>query len=382
MKRPIYLDCAATTPVAPQVAVKMAECLTSDGCFGNAASTAHIYGWQSAEVVDRARQQVADLLAVDIREIVFTSGATESNNLALKGAALANKAKGRHIISSSIEHKSVLDTLAYLAGQGFDISLITPNRDGVIQVGQVKELLRDDTVLVSLMHVNNELGTVTDIAAIGELTRQHGIIFHVDAAQSAGKLALDGKAMKVDLMSLSAHKMYGPKGAGVLYVSRVPQAVLQAQIHGGGHEKGLRSGTLATHQIVGMGEAAVLAKSELVTEVERVRQLRDRLWRGVADLSGLRRNGSVDKVSAGHLNICFSGVDGETLLMSLRELALSSGSACNSDSMKPSYVLTAIGLSDRDADSSLRFSVGRYTTEEEIDQAVEHIRQVYQRLQS
>lgn len=382
MNKAIYLDYAATTPVDPVVAEKMMACLTLGGNFANAASRSHMYGWQAEAAIEDARQQVADLLRVDLREIVWTSGATESNNLAIKGVMQANQARGRHMITSSIEHKSVLDCCEQLAEQGFEITYLSPNKDGLISSSQVKDAMRDDTVLVSLMHVNNEIGSITDIAAIGEITREKNVLFHVDAAQSAGKLNIDCKAMKVDLMSVSAHKMYGPKGAGCLYVSRQPKVNIVAQIHGGGHERGMRSGTLATHQIVGMGEAAHIALNGMEQEGLRIAELRDALWAGIADLSGVRRNGCVSDVSAGHLNICFDGVDGETLLMSMRQLAISSGSACNSASMKPSYVLTAIGLNDAQADSSVRITIGRFTRREDIEKAVEHIRDVYSRLQA
>lgn len=384
MKPPIYLDYAATTPVDPRVAEKMAECLTMQGNFGNAASRSHLYGWKAEEAIEHARQQVASLINADLREIVWTSGATESDNLAIKGAVEACRLQGkpgRHIITSLIEHKAVLDSCEYLQAAGYQVRYLQPDSTGCITVEQVKEALTEDTVLVSLMHINNETGAITDIAAIGELTRKLGVVFHVDAAQSAGKLALDCKAMKIDLMSLSAHKMYGPKGVGVLYVSRQPKVDVAAQIHGGGHERGMRSGTLATHQCVGMGEAAEIAANVLTQESGVIAQLRDALWQGIADLPGIKRNLQSDVVSPGHLNICFSGVEGETLLMSLRQLAISSGSACNSASMKPSYVLKAMGLSDRDADSSVRLCVGRFTRQEDVDNAVEHIRNVYGRLQ-
>ncbi len=380
MKQAIYLDYAATTPVDLRVAEKMMACLTIDGNFGNPASRSHLYGWKAEEAVETARAQVASLIGAELREIVWTSGATEANNLALKGIADQYQAKGRHIVTSAIEHKAVLDCCDFLQLKGFEVTYLQPSREGLISAEQVKSAIRDDTILVSLMHINNELGTKTDLAAIGEITRAANVLLHVDAAQSAGKVPVDVKALKVDLMSLSAHKMYGPKGIGALYVSRQPQVHVGAQIHGGGHERGMRSGTLATHQIVGMGEAAALAESELVEESLRISQLRNKLWSGIADLNGISRNGAVDAMSPGHLNVSFRGVEGETLLMSLRELAISSGSACNSASMKPSYVLTALGLSDSEADSSLRLSVGRFTEEADIDKAVEHIRTVYSRL--
>jgi cysteine desulfurase len=380
MKQAIYLDYAATTPVDPRVAEKMMGCLTMTGNFGNPASRSHLYGWKAEEAVEGARTQVAQLIGAELREIIWTSGATEANNLAIKGVAEKQRHKGLHIITSLIEHKAVLDCCEYLEQNGFEITYLQPSSEGLIEARQVQAALRDDTILVSLMHMNNELGTITDIAAIGEITRASNVLFHVDAAQSAGKISIDVKAMKVDLMSLSAHKMYGPKGIGALYVSRQPKVDLAAQLHGGGHERGLRSGTLATHQVVGMGEAAVLVDEDLESESSRIRQLRDRLWAGISDLKGVRRNGSVDAISPAHLNVSFAGVEGETLLMSLRELAISSGSACNSASMKPSYVLTALGLSDAQADSSVRLSIGRFTEEADVDKAVEHIRTIYARL--
>ena len=380
MKLPIYLDYAATTPVDPAVAEKMAGCLTIDGNFANPASRSHIYGWKAEEAVEQARQQVAALIGADMREIVWTSGATEANNLAIKGAAQANAGKGRHIITSAIEHKAVLDTCAWLQTQDYDVTYLQPSADGMITAEQVQAALRDDTVLVSLMQVNNELGTVTDIAAVGAVTRAAGVLLHVDAAQSAGKLPIDVNALQVDLLSLSAHKMYGPKGIGALYVRREPKVQLQAQIHGGGHERGMRSGTLPTHQIVGMGQAAVIADDTLPEESLRITALRNSLWHGLADLPGIKRNGCAEAVSPGHLNICLRGVEGETLLMSLREIAVSTGSACTSASLEPSYVLKAIGMSDKDADSSLRISIGRFTTEADINSAISHIRTVYTRL--
>jgi cysteine desulfurase len=377
MNKPVYLDYAATTPVDEQVIEKMTACLSCDGVFANAASTAHSYGWQAAEAVETAREQVAALINADVREIVFTSGATESDNLALKGVAEAYQAKGKHIITSSIEHKAVLDSAGELEKKGFSVTYLKPDAAGIISVAAVCDALREDTILVSLMHVNNETGVVTDIAEIGKLCRAKQVLFHVDAAQSMGKLAVDVKAMQIDLLSISAHKMYGPKGIGALYVSRKPLVELCAQMHGGGHERGMRSGTLANHQIVGLGEACVLAQKNMADDSRRIAALRDKLWAGIAHLPGIKRNGSSEAVAANFLNVCFSGVEGEILLMSLRKLAVSSGSACNSASLKPSYVLTAMGLSDSDADSSIRFSLGKYSTEDDIQQAIEHICEIY-----
>lgn len=379
MRKPIYLDYAATTPVAPEVAAQMMQCLTLEGNFANPASRSHLYGWQAEEAVEEARGQVAALINADPREIIWTSGATEANNLALKGAAAAYREthpNGGHILVSAIEHKAVLDPAAWLARQGFAVTYLSPDATGKIAPEAVSAALRDDTFLVSVMHVNNELGTINDIAAIGALCRDAKSLLHVDAAQSAGKLPLDVVAMHADLLSLSAHKMYGPKGVGMLYVRRAGEVKIAAQIHGGGHERGLRSGTLATHQCVGMGAAATLALAHLTEEPARIAALRNRLWQGIADLPGVKVNGDPDARVCGHLNVAFGGCDGETLLLSLRDLAVSSGSACNSASMSPSYVLKAIGLSDELAQASLRFSVGRYTTEEEIDFAVAHIRRV------
>lgn len=368
MKRPIYLDYAATTPVAPQVAQRMMECLTFDGTFGNAASRSHFYGWQAEEQVEHAREQVANLIKADPREIIWTSGATESDNLALKGIAQFYQSRGKHIITSKIEHKAILDTCRELEAEGFEISYIEPEeKTGLITPKMVEDLLRPDTILVSLMMVNNELGTVTDVAAIGELTRANKTFFHVDAAQAAGKVEIDLSSMKIDLMSMSGHKMYGPKGIGVLYVRRTPRVRLKAQIHGGGHERGMRSGTLATHQIVGMGEACELAGKNLVAEQARLKVLRDRLWNGLQDLEQIFLNGHPTQSVANYLNVSFNFVEGESLMMALKDAAVSSGSACTSATLEPSYVLRALGLSDELAHSSIRFSFGQYTTEEDIE---------------
>lgn len=380
MKLPLYLDYSATTPVDPRVAKLMCDCLTQEGNFGNPASRSHLYGWQAEEAVENARRQVADLINADPREIVWTSGATESDNLAIKGVAHFYHKKGKHIITSKVEHKAVLDTCRQLEREGFEVTYLDPDSEGLITPAMVQDALREDTVLVSLMHVNNEIGVVTDIAAIGEITRAAKVLFHVDAAQSAGKIAIDLEAMKVDLMSFSAHKIYGPKGIGALYVRRKPRVRLEAQMHGGGHERGMRSGTLATHQIVGMGAAFAIAQEEMEAENARIIALRERLWDGVKDMEEVYMNGSHDQRVSGNANISFNFVEGESLLMSLRELAVSSGSACTSASLEPSYVLRALGMSDELAHSSIRFSIGRFTTEEDIDQAIEQVRKAVTKL--
>ncbi|WP_299199001.1 IscS subfamily cysteine desulfurase [uncultured Amphritea sp.] len=374
MKLPIYFDYSATTPVDPRVADKMIECLTMDGNFGNPASRSHVYGWKAEEVVETARRQVADLLHADPREIVWTSGATESDNLAIKGVAHFYQKKGKHIITSKIEHKAVLDTCRQLEREGFEVTYLDPDKEGIIQPEAIAAALREDTILVSVMHVNNEIGVINDISAIGEITRANGVLLHVDAAQSAGKVDIDVEQMKVDLISLSAHKMYGPKGMGALYVRRKPRVRLEAQMHGGGHERGMRSGTLATHQIVGMGEAAAIAKAEMHEEKERITALRKRFWDGLADMEEIYLNGSEHQRYIGNMNVSFNYVEGESLLMSLKDLAVSSGSACTSASLEPSYVLRALGLNDEMAHSSIRFSIGRFTTEKDIDEAVVEIR--------
>ena len=374
MRKPIYLDYLATTPVDPRVAEKMQQCLSMDGIFGNAASRSHIYGWKAEEAVEQARRQVADLIGADPREIVWTSGATESDNLAIKGVAQYHRERGRHLVTSRIEHKAVLDSCRYLEDEGFEVTYLEPGADGLIAPQAVAAALRPDTILVSIMHANNELGTVNDIAAIGRVTRAAGVLFHCDAAQGAGKLPLDLGELEVDLMSLSAHKMYGPKGVGVLYVRRQPRVRLQAQMHGGDHERGMRSGTLATHQVVGMGEAARLAAASMQEEIERLTGLRERFWAGISDLGDIQVNGHRQQRLPGALNVAVAGVDGEALLMSLKDLALSTGSACTSASLEPSYVLRAIGLPDELAHSSLRFSFGRFTSPEDVDLAVQQLR--------
>jgi len=373
MKLPIYLDYSATTPVDPRVAAKMIECLTNEGNFGNPASRSHAFGWKAEEAVENARRQVAELVNADPREIVWTSGATESDNLAIKGVAHFYASKGKHIVTTKIEHKAVLDTTRQLEREGFEVTYLEPGEDGIVTPAMVEAALRDDTILVSVMHVNNEIGTINDITAIGELTRSRGILFHVDAAQSTGKVEIDLEKMKVDLMSFSAHKTYGPKGVGALYVRRKPRVRLEAQMHGGGHERGMRSGTLATHQLVGMGEAFRIAKDEMARENERVRSLRDRFYKQVEHLEELYVNGSLTARVPHNLNLSFNYVEGESLIMALKDLAVSSGSACTSASLEPSYVLRALGRNDELAHSSIRFTFGRFTTEEEIDYAAQKV---------
>ncbi|WP_075988850.1 IscS subfamily cysteine desulfurase [Vibrio fluvialis] len=374
MKLPIYLDYSATCPVDPRVAEKMVQCMTMDGNFGNPASRSHRYGWQAEEAVDTAREQIADLLNADPREIVFTSGATESDNLAIKGVANFYQKQGKHIITCKTEHKAVLDTTRQLEREGFEVTYLEPETNGLIDLNKLEAAMRDDTILVSIMHVNNEIGVIQDITAIGELCRARKIVFHVDAAQSAGKLPIDVQETKVDLISLSAHKIYGPKGIGALYVRRKPRIRLEAQMHGGGHERGFRSGTLATHQIVGMGEAFRIAKEEMQKDYDHAVALRDRMLSGIKDMEAVTINGDLEQRLPNNLNISFAFVEGESLLMSLKDIAVSSGSACTSASLEPSYVLRALGLNDELAHSSIRFSFGRFTTEEEVDYAIELIR--------
>lgn len=371
MKLPIYLDYAATTPVDPRVAEKMCACLTMDGNFANPASRSHLYGWQAEEAVELARRQVADLVGADPREIVWTSGATESDNLAIKGAAHAFAERGRHIITSQVEHKAVIDSCRQLEREGFEVTYLKPGADGLISVPQLQAALREDTILVSLMQVNNEIGVINDIAALGAVARERGVLFHVDAAQSTGKLPINVKQLPVDLMSFSAHKTYGPKGVGALYVRRSPDVRIEALIHGGGHERGMRSGTLAPHQLVGMGEAFALASAEMAAENRRMAALHAQLLEGLVNLDGVFVNGSTEHRVPHNLNLAFAGVDGELLLLALRDLALSTGSACTSASVEPSYVLRAIGLSDELAHSSIRLSLGRFTTEADVQQAAE-----------
>ena len=380
MSAPIYLDYLATTPVDPRVAEKMAQCLCSDGNFGNPASRSHVYGWKAEEAVENARRQLAQLLNCDPREIVWTSGATESDNLALKGVAHFHRDRGRHIVTSSIEHSAVLDSCRQLEQEGFEVSYLRPGRDGLVLPEAVAAALRPDTLLVSIMHANNELGTVNDIAAIGRITRQAGVLFHSDAAQSVGKMPIDLGEWQVDLLSLSAHKFYGPKGMGALYVRRQPKVLLEAQMHGGGHERGMRSGTLATHQIVGLGEAARLAMESMQAEQLRLGGLRAQFWNGIRDLGDIHLNGHPEQRLAGAINISVAGVEGEALLLSLKELALSTGSACTSASLEPSHVLRAIGLPDALAHSSLRFSFCRYTSAADVEVAVARLRHAVEKL--
>ncbi|QYZ65351.1 MAG: cysteine desulfurase [Gammaproteobacteria bacterium (ex Lamellibrachia satsuma)] len=380
MKLPIYMDYSATTPVDPRVAELMCSYLTPDGKFGNPASRSHPFGWSADEAVTLARKQVADLINADPKEIVWTSGATESDNLAIKGVAHFYKKRGKHIITCKTEHKAVLDTCRQLEREGFEITYLDPEPSGLIDLGKLEAALRDDTILVSIMHVNNEVGVIQDIASIGEMTRARKILFHVDAAQSAGKVPIDLAALKVDLMSFSAHKIYGPKGIGALYVRRKPRVRLEAQMHGGGHERGMRSGTLATHQIVGMGEAFRIAGEEMAMENERLLGLRQRLWDGFKDMEEVYLNGDEEQRVAGNLNVSFAFVEGESLIMALKDLAVSSGSACTSASLEPSYVLRALGREDELAHSSIRFSIGRFSTAEDVDYAVEKIRTEVDRL--
>ncbi|GAA5115112.1 cysteine desulfurase [Orbus sasakiae] len=370
MKLPIYMDYAATTPVDPRVAEKMMQFLTLDGIFGNPASRSHRFGWQAEEAVDIARNQIADLIGADAREIVFTSGATEADNLAIKGAAHFYQSKGKHIITCKTEHKAVLDTCRQLEREGFEVTYLAPESDGIIDLAKLEQAMRDDTVVVSIMHVNNETGVIQDIEKIGEMCRKKGIIFHVDATQSVGKLPIDLSKIKVDLMSFSSHKLYGPKGIGGLYVRRKPRIRIEAQMHGGGHERGMRSGTLAVHQIAGMGEAYHIAKEEMATEMARLQKLKERLWNGLKDIDEVYLNGSLEHGVQNILNVSFAYVEGESLMMALKDLAVSSGSACTSASLEPSYVLRALGLNDELAHSSIRFSFGRFSTEEEVDYVI------------
>jgi cysteine desulfurase len=380
MNLPIYLDYASTTPVDPAVADQMVEFLTPSGHFGNPASRSHMFGWQAEAAVEDARSDVAGLIGADPREIVWTSGATEANNLAIKGCAHFNTRKGKHIITSKIEHKAVLDTCRQLEREGFEITYLNPDKQGLIQPQAIADALREDTTVVSIMHVNNELGTLNDIAAIGKLCRENKVFFHVDAAQSAGKTEIDVEAMQVDMMSFSAHKIYGPKGIGALYVRRKPRVRIEAQMHGGGHERGMRSGTLPTHQIVGMGAAFKLGAEVLAEESARIKRLRTRLWEGVSDMQEVYLNGSSNQHVPGIINISFAYVEGESLIMALRDLAVSSGSACTSASLEPSYVLRALGLNDEMAHSSIRFSIGRYTSEKDVDDAIAKVRHAVEKL--
>ena len=379
---PIYLDYASTTPIDKRVADKMLEYMTTDGMYGNPASRSHSYGWDADEAVSMSRKHVADLINADPREIVWTSGATESDNLAIKGAAHFYKKKGKHVITIKTEHKAVLDACRQLEREGFEVTYMEPMPNGLIDIKQLESEMRDDTVLISIMHVNNEIGVIQDIESIGKLARSKKIIFHVDAAQSAGKIEIDLEKMNVDLMSFSAHKIYGPKGIGALYVRRKPRVRLEAQIHGGGHERGLRSGTLPTHQIVGMGEAFRIAKEEMEKDYEKISQLRNRLWNGLKDIEEVYLNGDFENRYPGIMNISFNYVEGESLIMATKDIAVSSGSACTSASLEPSFVLRAIGRSDELAHSSLRMSIGRFTTEKEIDTTIETVKKAVDKLRA
>ncbi|MDH4323595.1 MAG: IscS subfamily cysteine desulfurase [Betaproteobacteria bacterium] len=368
MKLPIYLDYSATTPVDPRVAQKMIPYLTEN--FGNPASRSHAFGWKAEEGVEAARGHVAALIGADPREIVWTSGATEGNNLAIKGAAHFNKTRGKHLITQKTEHKATLDTMRELERQGFECTYLEVEENGLVDLKKFEAAIRPDTIVASIMMVNNEIGVIQPIAEIGEICRAKGIVFHCDAVQAAGKLPIDLATLKVDLLTITAHKMYGPKGIGALYVRRKPRVRIEPQIHGGGHERGFRSGTLATHQIVGFGEAARLAKLEMATDNERIRLLRDRLWRGLSSMEAVVLNGDLERRIPGNLNVSFNYVEGESLIMAIKDIAVSSGSACTSASLEPSYVLRALGRSDELAHSSIRFTLGKYTTEEEVDYAV------------
>ncbi|RIY34665.1 IscS subfamily cysteine desulfurase [Psittacicella gerlachiana] len=380
MSRSIYLDYSATTPVDPRVAEKMMQCLTIDGNFGNPASRSHKFGWEAEKAIDEARKNVADLINADPREIVFTSGATESDNLAIKGTALFHKTRGNHLITVKTEHKAVLDTMRQLERQGFEVTYLDVDEHGIVSLEDFQNALRPDTILASVMLVNNETGVLQHVAEIGKICRERKIVFHCDATQGVGKIPVDVKELNVDLMSFSGHKVYGPKGIGGLYVSRRPRARLEALIHGGGHERGLRSGTLPTHQIVGLGEAYRIAKEELADEMKRIGALRDRLWNGLKDIEEIYLNGKYDFSAPGILNVSFNYIEGESLMMALKDIAVSSGSACTSASLEPSYVLRALGRNDELAHSSIRFSLGRYTTEEEIDITIDLVKSAVKKL--
>ena len=380
IKLPIYMDYASTTPVDPRVAKKISDHLTLDGNFGNPASRSHKFGWQAEEAVEEARSHVANLVNCDPREIVWTSGATEADNLAIKGIANFYQKNGKHIITSKIEHKAVLDPCRQLERDGFDVTYLEPNEGGLITAEAISNAIREDTILISIMHINNELGTINDLDSIGTLAREKGIFFHVDAAQSTGKVAIDLTSLPVDLMSFSAHKTYGPKGIGALFVRRKPRVRIEAQIHGGGHERGMRSGTLATHQIVGMGEAFRIAKEEMDADTKRVEALHKRFFESVSNIEEVYVNGDPDNKVSNILNISFAYVEGESLIMALKDIAVSSGSACTSASLEPSYVLRALGRKDELASSSIRFSFGRFTTDQEVDYTVSLINHAVERL--
>ena len=376
----VYLDYSATTPVDPRVAQRMSGCLLTEGAFGNPASRSHVYGWEAEELVEAARAQVASLFNADPREVVWTSGATESDNLAVKGVVEA--VGGHHVVTTSYEHKAILDTCAWLETLGVEVTHVDPDREGIVQPPAIVDALREDTALVSVMHANNEIGVVNDIRAIGAACRERGIPFHTDAAQSAGKIPLDMRRDNVDLVSVSGHKIYGPKGIGVLLVRREPPLAVAAQIHGGGHERGMRSGTLATHQIVGLGEACRICEEQMEREARRIRALRDLLWKRLGQLPGVRLNGSEEHRLPGTLNVSFADVDGETLLLALDDVAVSSGSACTSATVEPSYVLKVLGVSDALAHASIRFTVGRYTSESDVDFAGRRVVEVVEKLRA
>ena len=377
---PIYLDYSSTTPVDERVAKKMLECLTVEGKFGNPASRSHPYGWDSDKLIDEARINVANLLNADKREIVWTSGATESDNLGIKGAAYFNKSKGNHLITLTTEHKAVLDTMRFLESDGFEVTYLDPQDNGLIDLEVLKNAIKPETILISIMHVNNEIGVIQDMESIGKLCKEKKILFHVDAAQSPGKVEIDVHKYNIDLCSLSAHKAYGPKGIGALYVRRKPRVRIQAQMHGGGHERGFRSGTLPTHQIVGMGEAFRLAKEEMDIDNSRIKKLRDILWNGLKDMEEIYLNGDLSQRIPGNLNVSFNYVEGESLIMAIKGMAVSSGSACTSASLEPSYVLRALGRDDELAHSSIRMTIGKYTTEEEINISIKLLKDAVTKL--
>lgn len=380
MSNPIYMDYSSTTPVDYRVAKKMSQCLTMEGNFGNPASRSHYYGWEAEKLIEKARKQVASLINADPREIVWTSGATESNNLAIKGTAHFYQKRGKHIITLKTEHKAVLDACRQLETEGFEVSYLDPMKNGLVDLNKLQSTIRKDTILITIMHINNEIGVIQDIKTIGNICRENNIFFHVDAAQSAGKTKIDLSSVNVDLMSFSAHKIYGPKGVGALYVRRKPRVRIQSQIHGGGHERGMRSGTLATHQIVGMGECFAIAEKEMPEENKRIKKLRDKLLQGFEDMEEISINGDITNRVSGNLNISFNYVEGESLMMAMSDIAVSSGSACTSANLEPSYVLRALGLSDELAHSSIRFTIGRYTTEKDIDKTIKIVREKVKKL--
>ena len=379
---PIYLDYSATTPVDERVAKAMADCLTKEGTFGNPASRSHPYGWDSEKLIDQARINVANLLGADKREIIWTSGATESDNLAIKGAAYFYKEKGNHLITLSTEHKAVLDTMRFLESEGFEVTYLDPKDNGLVDIDELKKAIKPTTILISIMHVNNEIGVIQDLESIGKLCKENKIVFHVDAAQSPGKVEIDVNKFNIDLCALSAHKAYGPKGIGALYVRRKPRIRLQPQMHGGGHERGFRSGTLPTHQIVGMGEAFKYAKTEMVKDNKKIKKLRDMLWDGLKDMEEIYLNGDLNQRIPGNLNISFNFVEGESLIMAIKDIAVSSGSACTSASLEPSYVLRALGREDELAHSSIRMTIGKYTTEEEILHTIDLLKNAVSKLRA